>query len=107
MVKTTLRFSMNRTPKAYQFQNSIFYGLACLVFIVFFFVTIWGKDGLIDLMALKKQRAKIAQSNYYLLKENLLYLEEIDKLKQARFVEQNARSDMGMVRSNEIVYVVK
>jgi len=88
-------------------QNSVFLLLGIVVFVVFLVMTVWGKDGMLDLIELNKRKDQIVNTNYRLLKENLLYLEEIQKLKQAKFVEQKARSDLGLVRPDEIVFVVQ
>ncbi|MBF0104981.1 MAG: septum formation initiator family protein [Deltaproteobacteria bacterium] len=88
-------------------QNYLFYLLHFMALVVFIYVTVWGKDGLTELVQLKKKKNDIVAKNNQLLKENLLFTEEIEELKNARYVEQKARSNLGMIRENELVYIVK
>jgi len=67
----------------------------------------WGKGGLLELMELKEKRNNIRQTNQTHLKENLFYIEEINKLKTSRYIEQRARTDLGLVRANEIVFFIR
>ncbi|MCP5464123.1 MAG: septum formation initiator family protein [Deltaproteobacteria bacterium] len=98
---------MRPNSQKIKLQNNIFLTAAVVVFVLFFFVTVWGDGGLVELYGLKQQRDKIVASNRQLLQENLLRLQEIQKLKESRFVEQKARSDLGMIRKDEIVFVIK
>lgn len=95
------RFTLSRL------KNRVFFIAGIFVFAIFLVITVWGKDGLIELMALNHKKRRIMTTNYRLLKENLLYYEEIQKLKQPSYIEQTARSDLGLVRGDEMVFIVK
>lgn len=98
---------MATSQKTNRFLNNIFYVSGIVLFVVFFVFTVWGKEGLVHLIALRKTRAEMILSNHELTKSNFLLLEEIEKLKQADYMEQKARSEMGMVRENEVVFIVR
>jgi cell division protein FtsB len=72
----------------------------------FFITTLWGENGVFKLVKLKQIRTKTANENDEILRQNLLYVQEIEKLKEARFVEQKARTDLGFVKESETVFVV-
>ena len=80
--------------------------LGLFVFISFIVLTVWGKDGLIELMALRQKRDSLKIANYKLLRENLVLSDEINRLKFKPYVEQKARTDLGFVRDNETVFVI-
>ena len=73
----------------------------------FGFVFVRNKDGMLDLIQLWNKRDTIVQKNHQILKENLFLLEEINKLKSAKYLEQKARTDLGLVRNNETVFILK
>lgn len=98
---------MATSQRTNRFLNNVFYVSGIVLFVVFFVFTVWGKEGLVRLMELKKTRAEMILSNHELIKSNFLLLEEIEKLKQADYMEQKARSEMGMVRENEVVFIVR
>jgi cell division protein FtsB len=74
--------------------------------VAFFGMTVWGDEGLLHLMQLNRGRSEILSENQRILKENLFYLEEIRSFKSVRYQEQKARSELGMIRQNETVFVV-
>lgn len=91
----------------FRLKDSFFSILSVVVFVLFILFTVWGKDGLIDLVALRQQKESIRVANFKILRENLKYSEEVSKLKYRPYVEQKARSDLGFVRENETVFVVQ
>lgn len=101
---------MNRRAKKSQWmslvQNVLVTGTGVVVFCVFVFMTIWSKDGLVDLMRLSSQKDQIESDNRGLLQENLSLIQEIQSLKNAGVLEQKARSELGLVKPNEIVLVL-
>lgn len=98
---------MATSQRTNKLLNNIFYISGVVLFALFFVFTVWGKEGLVHLMELKKTRAEMILSNHELIKSNFLLLEEIERLKQADYMEQKARSEMGMVRDNEVVFIVR
>ena len=98
---------MATSQRTNKLLNNIFYISGIVFFVGFFVVTVWGKDGLLHLMELKKTRETLIQSNHELTKSSFLLLEEIEKLKQNAYIAQKARSEMGMVKENEVVFIVR
>lgn len=98
---------VKKHSKVYRIKDGLFYFLGLVVFVAFAVMTIWGNEGLVKLINLREQRSALLQTNHQLLKENLLFLEEINALKKARYVEQTARSKMGLIRKDEVVFVVR
>lgn len=89
-----------------QLQNRFFSVFAFAVFVMFFFMTVWGENGVVRLIELKRIGERIEAENAEILKQNLLMVQEIDKLKDVNYVGQQARSRLGMVRPDETVFVV-
>lgn len=79
-------------------------GLAGLVF--FLFIGFFGEDGVLKLRQYYLIRDQIIADNHNLLQQNLLYLQEIQKLGDAKYIEQLARRELGYVKADEIVFVV-
>lgn len=98
---------MPKSLRTNNLLNGFFYSVGVVLFVVFFVVTVWGKDGLLHLMALKKTRDKIIASNHQLIQSNFFLLEEIQKSKEQSYIEQRARSDLGMVKDNEVVFIIR
>lgn len=86
--------------------NSILYALGLLIFFLFAFFTIGGEDGLIHLVQLKQTRDDFIQKNRALLSQNLSYQQEISKLRDLNYIEKRARKALGLVRSDETVYLL-
>lgn len=87
-------------------QNQFFYTFGMLIFVLFFITTLWGESGIFKLVELKRIRSKIASENDEILRQNLLHAQEIERLKESRFVEQKARTDLGFVKESETVFIV-
>lgn len=87
-------------------QNQFFYTFGMLIFVLFFIMTLWGDNGILKLVELKRIRAGIAGENDEILRQNLLYAQEIERLKESGYVEQKARTDLGFVKENETVFVI-
>lgn len=86
--------------------NALLYALALLAFVLFFINTVWGDDGLLHLMDLHNQKNRIIADRHGLMMDNLRLINEIGKLKEARYLEQTARTEFGLVRENETVFLV-
>lgn len=87
-------------------QNQFFYTFGMFIFVSFFITTLWGDSGLFKLVELKRIRTKVASENDEILRQNLLYVQEIERLKEAHFVEQKARTDLGFVKESETVFII-
>ena len=98
---------MKRSQKNNQLLNATFSLIGLVVFLSFFIVTVWGNDGLMRLVELKNMRDVFAVSNLNLLHENLFFKQSINRLHQAKYLEQKSRSDLGLVRPNEHVFIIR
>ena len=54
---------------------------------------------------LKNLKAQIATENKNILLDNLSHWQEIQNLKQVSSIEQVARSEMGLIRQDEVVLI--
>ncbi len=71
-------------------------------------VIIFGSDGLVDLISLKKETKILKEKNEELARENLTLYREIDRLKNdLDFIESIARKELGVVRKDELVFEFK
>lgn len=87
-------------------ENSLFLIAALVIFCGFFVMTVWGKDGLVELYNLSQAKNRVAQTNQNLLQDNLLVLGQIKKMKDKSYVEQRIKSELGLIREDEIVFVI-
>jgi len=92
--------------KSISFPTNQFFLLASfLVLIMFFAFAILGSDGLLRLLELKNLRDQIAQENKDMLLQNLANTQEILSMKKTTSIEQVARSELGMIRQDEVVLI--
>jgi cell division protein FtsB len=79
--------------------------MAILVFISFLFVIGLGDRGAVDLYKLHLKKVRLDESNLELQKKNRDLYRSIQRLKtDLEFVENIARSELGMVGKDEVVY---
>ena len=79
--------------------------MAILVFISFLFVIGMGDRGAVDLYKLHLKKVRLDKSNLELQKKNRDLYRSIQRLKtDLEFVENIARSELGMVGKDEVVY---
>lgn len=95
-----------KTKKQRPERNQIFILVGLFILFMFTTYTIWGEDGLMRLWELKDVRNQIAEENKNVLLQNLSQIEEIQKLKESHYVEQVARSELGMIREDEVILVI-
>lgn len=75
----------------------------CIIFILFF--TVFGDKGLLRIYELKQDKARIEARLTTTRGENEKMKREIVALKSdRRYLESIARRDLGLVRSNEVIY---
>jgi cell division protein FtsB len=75
----------------------------CLAFILFF--TVFGDKGLLRIFELRKDKAKIEKRLIEIRSENENLKREVVALQSdRRYIERIARKDLGLVRSNEVIY---
>ncbi len=85
--------------------NQIFLLASFTIVMMFFAFSIWGDDGLLRLLELKNLRDQIAEENKGMLLNNLANTQEILNLKKTTTIEQVARSELGMIRQDEVILV--
>ena len=88
-------------------ENKIFYWIGIAIFVGFIFVTLWGENGILKLIQLNQTKSALKTENNRLLHQNFEFVQEIKRQKDLFYIEQKARSHLGMVRDNERVYIVK
>lgn len=75
----------------------------CLAFILFF--TVFGDKGLLRIYELRQDKAKIEKRLIEIREENDNLKREVVALQSdRRYIERIARKDLGLVRSNEVIY---
>lgn len=89
---------------SFRMQKRIYIAAAgCIAFILFF--TVFGEKGLLRIYELKKDKSAIDSKLIKIKDENDKLKREVFALQSdRRYVESIARKDLGMVRSNEVVY---
>jgi cell division protein FtsB len=66
---------------------------------------LFAPDGIPSLIALKRERQRLGEQAVALLEQNAALREQIERLRtDDRFVEGLARRELGLVRSDELVY---
>jgi len=82
-----------------------FFLLFILCFLLLGFFTFFGDKGILHLLKLKKELARIKEVNLKMEEENQKLREEIWRLKQdKRYLEEIARKELGMVKAGELLY---
>ena len=87
--------------------NALFYVIGMATFGFFVIMTVWGDDGLAHLVNLQRQKNQIAAQNANLALESVERLKQIQSLSSPQALEQVARTELGLIRASETVYVVE
>ncbi len=67
-------------------------------------VVIFGDNGLVDLILLRKEKERSAEKNREVIRENLSLYREIERLKHdPEFIESVARKELGVVGKDEVI----
>src|SRR4030065_1463280 len=68
-------------------------------------LTFFGEKGILHLLRLQKEVARIKGKNMKLEEENQKLKEEVKRLQSdKRYIEEIARKELGMVKEGEIIY---
>lgn len=82
--------------------------VALVIFIILIVVGIFHNHGLIYVIKKKININKIKNEQIVLQKSNVEYKEKIKALKtNKKLIEELARTELGMVKKNEIIYQLK
>jgi len=85
-------------------KKHFFLLLLCLL-LIFGFFTFFGEKGVLHLLRLQKELAKIKEMNIKMGEENQRLKEEVRRLQyEKRYIEEIARKELGMVKEGEIIY---
>ncbi len=89
-------------------KQKIFLFVIMLAFFNLLLIIIFGSNGFVDLISLKKEVKILKDKNEDLSRENLSLYREIDRLKNdLDFIESVARKELGVVRKDELVFEFK
>lgn len=76
-----------------------------VVMVALLLVIILGDNGMLELSRLQATRKQLAESNETLTRENMRLYRNIDRLQNDPvFVENVARRELGMIRSDEVIF---
>jgi cell division protein FtsB len=98
---------VSRVRKVKRKKKSLEYWVVWLLFLAIFFIflSIFGKNGLLQIGDLKKVRLMLTEEVLALSGENDTLRKEIKGLKEDPFfIEKVAREELNLVRPNELVY---
>jgi cell division protein FtsB len=69
------------------------------------FLTFFGNKGILHLLRLQKELARIKEMNVKMEEENRKLREEVRRLQyEKRYIEEIARKELGLVKEGEIIY---
>jgi cell division protein FtsB len=90
---------------AFKFRKKHFFLLLLSLFIVLGFFTFFGDKGILHLLRLQKELARIKEANLKMEEENRRLKEEVRRLQyEKRYIEEIARKELGMIKEGEIIY---
>lgn len=79
--------------------------LVLFLFLILGFFTFFGDKGILHLLRLQKELARIKEMNSKIEGENRKLREEVRRLQhEKRYIEEIARRELGMVKEGEIIY---
>jgi cell division protein FtsB len=79
--------------------------LILLLFLILGFFTFFGDKGIIHLLRVQKELARIKETNVKIEEENRRLREEVSRLQhEKRYIEEIARKELGMVKEGEVIY---
>ena len=79
--------------------------LVLLLFLIMGFFTFFGDKGILHLLRLQKEFARIKETNVKIEEENRRLREEVSRLQhEKRYIEEIARKELGMVKEGEVIY---
>jgi cell division protein FtsB len=82
-----------------------FFLLMVFLFFILGLVTFFGDKGILYLLRLRKDLARIQEANIKMEAENRKLREEVRRLQhEKRYIEEIARKELGMVKEGEIIY---
>ncbi|MFB3883703.1 MAG: septum formation initiator family protein [Thermodesulfobacteriota bacterium] len=78
---------------------------AFILLLILGFFTFFGDNGILHLLRLQKELARIKEASAKMEEENRYLKEEVRRLRyEKRYIEEVARKELGMVKEGEIIY---
>ncbi len=91
-----------------EIKNKIVVAAGFVLLVSFLFVIALGKQGAVDLYQLRREREQLERSNSALREQNEALYKTIRRLQEdMNFVENIARTELGMARAEEVVILKK
>jgi len=88
-------------------KHKILIGIGLVVVFSFLLLIFFGENTLLELNRLKKDRNVLIKANEELVRQNDLMYNEIERLKHdAKYIENVARQELGMIGKNEIIFKI-
>jgi len=88
-------------------KHKILIGIGLVVVFSFLMLIFFGENTLLELNLLKKDRNVLIKTNEELVRQNDLMYNEIERLKHdAKYIENVARQELGMIGKNEIIFKI-
>lgn len=78
---------------------------ALVIFILIITFTSFGKMGVFTLLDLKERKGEITSNVFELEQENELLKQELIRLQRRDYQEHAVRSQMGMAKEGEVIYI--
>jgi len=76
-----------------------------ILFLILGLFTFFGDKGILHLIRLRKDLARIEETNHKMEEENRRLQEEVRRLQNEKsYIEEIARKELGMVKEGEIIY---
>lgn len=88
-------------------KHKILIGIGLVVVFSFLILIFFGENTLLEFNRLKKDRNVLIKTNEELVRQNDLMYNEINRLKHdAKYIENVARQELGMIGKNEIIFKI-
>jgi cell division protein FtsB len=89
-------------------RQKIILGVVFFAMLNLLLVVIFGDNGLVELKRLQHTHQSLLKSNLLLTQENSQMYKSIDRLQDdPDYIENIARRELGMIRSNELIFKFK
>lgn len=81
--------------------------ILCLM-LGFLMLIVFGENGLVELMRMRSSQQELLKANHRLIQENLSMYRTVERMqKDVSFIENVARQELGMIRSDELIFKFK
>lgn len=88
--------------------KKIIYAFSSLLFITLLFLSVFGRNGYVDLNRLRQEHEAITRTNMRLELENHELYRTIERLKNdPEYIENIARQEFGMIGKDELILKIK